>query len=272
MPPHRRHPDPTGLRHEATRPAPSLGYPTARDQRWVDNDPHDRTPFTIWLTIAALIGILGIVIYLLFFRSAPGERLKPQLPLQSAPETTIQPAVPSAGIAIEEGSLLRSPNSPSGSVPVAGAIPPDSVGKPSAAETQGAAVAELGTTTTSAQRAPSRPRASPSELTELLFQGDKALSFGDVAVARGYYEAAFDAGSPAAATRLGRTYDPLFLSERATLGLQPDSTLAMDWYRKGEQAGDPGARDLLNALLFWLHERSRQKELEAQRTSGDPKY
>ncbi len=99
---------------------------------------------------------------------------------------------------------------------------------------------------------------------ELLYQGDKALSFGDVAVARGYYEAAYDAGRPEAATRLGRTYDPLFLSERATLGLQPDPTAALDWYRKGEKAGDPGAQNLLSALLFWLHDRSRKKELEAQ--------
>lgn len=264
MPPHRRDPEPIRLGQKATRPASPQGYPASRDHRWAEAEPRNRTPFTTWLTIAALIGVLGVVIYLLFFRSGPGERLRPQLSFQSAAETTAQPAPPSAGITTE-GPTLRRPFGLAQGKAAAEAASPGPAAKPSGSGGPGAAVAEPGATIA---QAPARPAASPGELTELLFQGDKALSFGDVAVARGYYEAAYDAGSPAAATRLGRTYDPLFLSERATFGLQPDSTLALDWYRKGEAAGDPGARDLLNALLFWLHDRSRQKELEAQRIPG----
>ncbi|MBV9521551.1 MAG: hypothetical protein JO010_02085, partial [Alphaproteobacteria bacterium] len=75
----------------------------------------------------------------------------------------------------------------------------------------------------------------------LLERGDQFLRTGDIGAARLFYERAFGAGSAAAATRLARTYDPLFLREHGVLGVRGDIERSQSWYRKASESGGADA-------------------------------
>jgi len=79
----------------------------------------------------------------------------------------------------------------------------------------------------------------------LVKRGDQSLGLGDIGAARLLYQRAAVAGSPAAATALGKTYDPSY----AGTGGKPDPERAERWYRYAISLGDPQATDLLNHLL-----------------------
>ena len=51
---------------------------------------------------------------------------------------------------------------------------------------------------------------------------------------------------------IGKTYDPAFLTEQRMHGIAADRAKAMDWYRKGAEAGDRQAADLLQTLTTRL--------------------
>ncbi|MEA2775243.1 MAG: hypothetical protein QOF90_649, partial [Acetobacteraceae bacterium] len=53
-----------------------------------------------------------------------------------------------------------------------------------------------------------------------------------------------DGGSAAAATALGKTYDP----DYSALGEKPDQARAAEWYRRAVKLGDAQAADLLKRL------------------------
>ena len=67
----------------------------------------------------------------------------------------------------------------------------------------------------------------------------------DVSAARRFYERAATGGSAAGATRLGKTYDPAFLSP---IRIRSDPAAAATWYRKAVTLGDPEAERLLRRL------------------------
>jgi type II secretory pathway predicted ATPase ExeA len=96
----------------------------------------------------------------------------------------------------------------------------------------------------------SQPPAKPAEtmppdlITALLKRGDQSLALGDTAAARLFFGHAADAGSAAAATALGKTYDPY----NAAHGEKPDQARAAEWYRKAIALGDTRAADLLKRL------------------------
>lgn len=82
----------------------------------------------------------------------------------------------------------------------------------------------------------------------MIDRGDRLLDTGDVAGARLFYKRAADAGSGAAATRVGKTFDPRFLAEIGVIGLRGDLGEAIFWYGKASAAGDPEAVRRLKAL------------------------
>jgi TPR repeat protein len=68
-----------------------------------------------------------------------------------------------------------------------------------------------------------------------------------VSAARRLYERA--AGSSgAAATALGKTYDPAFLAGISSVGITADPAVAETWYRRALALGDNEAQQWLNKL------------------------
>lgn len=84
-------------------------------------------------------------------------------------------------------------------------------------------------------------------ITALMQRGQEMLSVGDISAARLLFERAANGGSAAAATALGRTYDPRFLASLGARGIRPDPAVAAEWYRRGSALGDPEATRLLQA-------------------------
>lgn len=96
------------------------------------------------------------------------------------------------------------------------------------------------------------PSASPvlsaDILTLLLNRGDALLALGDVSSARLLYQRAAAGGDGRAATGMGKTYDPLFLSAIGARGIQADSGAAATWYRRAIGLGDEAAAERLKRL------------------------
>ncbi len=91
-------------------------------------------------------------------------------------------------------------------------------------------------------------RMSPDLLTNLLRRGQLMLDAGDVSAARLLFKRAAEEGSAAAATALGRTYDPEFLNSIGARSSGADEALAMQWYERGSAHGDPEAARLRRRL------------------------
>jgi TPR repeat protein len=89
---------------------------------------------------------------------------------------------------------------------------------------------------------------SAAELAALLARGDALLSIGDIASARLFYERAANAGDALAAVRLGETFDPGFLARAHLRAVQPDSRVAVSWYRRARDLGVADAEILLKSL------------------------
>jgi hypothetical protein len=84
----------------------------------------------------------------------------------------------------------------------------------------------------------------------LVQRGDQLLAAGDIASARQFFERAVEAGDIAASCDLGKSYDPLFLQQRATLrGVAPDPSKAAAWYQRAARAGNDEAATRLTQLL-----------------------
>lgn len=86
----------------------------------------------------------------------------------------------------------------------------------------------------------------------LIGKGDVLLTNGDIASARLFYRRALKDGDPRAATAIGRSYDPVIYEELEVRGVAPDPNQAVEWYRRGAEAGDSTAKDRLQALGKWL--------------------
>ncbi len=92
--------------------------------------------------------------------------------------------------------------------------------------------------------------ASPEEIAMLIERGAQLLKTGDIVGARLFYERAAAGGSGAAATGVGKTFDPLYLVSAGVRGIQGDPARATSWYRKAVAAGDTEAQQRLKALQF----------------------
>jgi hypothetical protein len=96
--------------------------------------------------------------------------------------------------------------------------------------------------------APAAAAVGADEIALLLQRGDQLLSTGDIASARRFFERAADRGDSAAATRLAKTYDPLYLQQSGVRGVFGDPRKAITWYRKGISGGDIEAEMRLQQL------------------------
>jgi type II secretory pathway predicted ATPase ExeA len=84
----------------------------------------------------------------------------------------------------------------------------------------------------------------PELMAALMKRGEQSLSLGDIAAARLLFQRAADGGSAAAATALGKTYDP----DYAAPGEKRDPARAVEWYRKAVAMGDARAAEMLKRL------------------------
>jgi hypothetical protein len=89
---------------------------------------------------------------------------------------------------------------------------------------------------------------SEAAIRDMVKNGDRLLSRGDVAAARALYEKAAAMGSPQAALALGSTYDPRRLWSLGVFGMVGNKERAQHWYRRAAELGHPDAGDRLAAL------------------------
>jgi hypothetical protein len=95
------------------------------------------------------------------------------------------------------------------------------------------------------------PRLAGQDLIEaetLLKRGIDALENGRVEIARQFYLRAAEKGLPAAAMRLGATYDPAELGRLKAQGVVPDLAQARKWYERARALGAPDASERLARL------------------------
>ncbi|HEX5325607.1 MAG TPA: hypothetical protein VFW75_02965 [Acetobacteraceae bacterium] len=85
-------------------------------------------------------------------------------------------------------------------------------------------------------------------MAELLSRGDAMLAIADISAARLLYARAAAGGSGRAATQIGKTYDPAFLTQIGITGMSADGATAATWYRKAMALGDREAADRLQRL------------------------
>lgn len=77
----------------------------------------------------------------------------------------------------------------------------------------------------------------PKLVDRLLARGEEMLARGDVSAARLLYARAAEAGSAAAATAMGRSFDPEVLARLGVRGIRPDPAQAAQWYRRATELG-----------------------------------
>ncbi|NKE44959.1 hypothetical protein HB662_09225 [Roseomonas frigidaquae] len=80
-------------------------------------------------------------------------------------------------------------------------------------------------------------RLAPAIVALLIARGDEMLARGDISAARLLYTRAASAGSAAAATAMGRSFDPAVLGELGARGIRPDPEQAAYWYRRATELG-----------------------------------
>lgn len=99
-------------------------------------------------------------------------------------------------------------------------------------------------------RAREEQSAAAVRVETMVRRGDALLLQGDISAARLFYDHAAAAGSGHAATAMGKTFDPAFLTRIGVVGLSADSSAAGTWYRRGIELGDDEARIRLQVLSF----------------------
>ncbi len=82
----------------------------------------------------------------------------------------------------------------------------------------------------------------------LLELGKRQFQEGQVAIARLYFLRAADDGDGEAARLLGDTYVPAKLSAIGAIGVKGDISVAVSWYRRADELGDPHAKARLAAI------------------------
>ncbi|MBR0647835.1 hypothetical protein, partial [Plastoroseomonas hellenica] len=84
--------------------------------------------------------------------------------------------------------------------------------------------------------APAMPL-DPKVIELLITRGNEMLARGDISAARLLYGRAAAAGSVAALTAMGRSYDPAVLGALGVRGIRPDPEQAALWYRRAAERG-----------------------------------
>ncbi len=92
------------------------------------------------------------------------------------------------------------------------------------------------------------PAQSRDIVVSLLQRGSALVRLGDISGARRLFLAAAESGNAAAATAMGKTYDPAFVGTLDAIGLIPDLAAAAAWYRKAAEMGDEQGKALLKHI------------------------
>ena len=79
----------------------------------------------------------------------------------------------------------------------------------------------------------------------LLARGNELLQQGGIAAARLLFEELAMRGSGAGALALARCFDPAFIPQSPSVALAPNMGLALKWYRRAAELGNPDAQRLL---------------------------
>jgi hypothetical protein len=94
-----------------------------------------------------------------------------------------------------------------------------------------------GPAATSSTSPPATAPLPPDIVAKLLERGAAMLAAGDISAARLLYGRAAEAGSAQAAVAVGKTYEPVFLANKGTIGIRADPTIAAGWYRRAASLG-----------------------------------
>ena len=207
---------------------PAVERPS-RLRRWDDlqaTRPHHRL-FHVTRDHVALLGLLALLAGLL--GGAASIYLYPLLPARipvAARMEPLAPAPPQTAIKIQ---------------PVSVGVTPAVIDK-----------AEVSSSKTPVESSPAPASSETSSLSDYMRNGQLWLTRGDIVSARLFYEAAANTGFAEAMTAVGRTYDPVVLSQLGVKGFHADPVKAADWYLKAAKAGDPESAERLNGLRHLL--------------------
>jgi hypothetical protein len=157
-------------------------------------------------------------------------------PVGAPPPVTVpEPAGPLP----EEEDVALAPSMP----PEARQVPPEGIAMEAlpAPSAPPAALSPAAPEPAPARAAPPPPAAASdgdAKLAELLLlRGNERMANGDISAARLLFRRAAAAGSVAALTALGRSYDPAVLGGLGVRGIRPDPEEAARWYRRAEERG-----------------------------------
>ena len=92
------------------------------------------------------------------------------------------------------------------------------------------------------------PGFSSASAALLVQRGEQMLAYGDVTSARRFFEQAAMRGDAAAATGMGKTFDPLILERISARGIKSDAAVAAEWYTKAALIGSAEAETRLRRL------------------------
>jgi hypothetical protein len=192
--------------------------------------------------------------------SQPGRRAAGSRPAAAPADLPAPASVPAP---VPTASPDVAPAASSAAMPTSAAKPTataaaDPVDPPQMSRAPVPAPAEQSTAVATLAGAPPQPPASartasadalpPETITALVRRGNAMLAVGDISAARLLFERAAQAGHAAAATAVGRTYDPAALAQIGARGIRADPELAATWYRRAVALGDPEATQRLQRL------------------------
>jgi len=89
----------------------------------------------------------------------------------------------------------------------------------------------------------------PDEEEVLLARGKEVMQQGGIAAARLMFEELARRGSAAGALALARSYDPVHVPKSASAKLAPNMSLALKWYERAAELGNPDAKRRLAEIV-----------------------
>ncbi|MBU8540429.1 hypothetical protein [Falsiroseomonas tokyonensis] len=154
--------------------------------------------------------------------AAPPSPAAPWLPPAEAPAQAVPQVAPGPDIAAPSPS-------PAPASPAAPAVTQAATGRDAAEPSAPATAARPPVAAT--------PAMDPRVVAMLVTRGEEMMARGDISAARLLFARAAASGSAAAATAMGRSFDPEVLRQLSVRGIRPDAEQAAQWYRRAAELG-----------------------------------
>lgn len=200
-------------------------------------------------------------------RELPHAAVQPPAASAVAPSTAVPDAVPPKAPPPRTATASAAGPDAHSAAPAASAV----VAAPTAASPSGASPSGATPTTRTVQNTPAsadhpaQPQPQPpdgldrqnqpvaltmpaAQIADILRRGEAMLARGDIRGARQLYERAATANSGEAATIMGKTYDPTFLTDIGATSIKAAPSLAAAWYQRAAALGDKEGQDRLTRL------------------------